>query len=212
MKVRGHKRRWKHISNWIEANKNLNLNNLRARQRGYLKIQVHPWGGIYSAFHLIPEPNGKAKAQILEGLIEIYDSWKIELDKLQESYYLKIWLFEPRFSNSQVVCAIGDSLEFYENTFFKPEYSKELSPQNYGRLDKEVSKFNWQYRLDEDHFDENEIGTPEDFTSLKAYQENKKRFNKIMKKPHRTTKYSEPIGIATESYSFKKGDVWLGEK
>ena len=33
-----------------------------------------------------------------------------------------------------------------------------------------------------------------------------------LKKPHRLTTYTEPIGDATEGYSFKKGVVWIGEK
>jgi len=211
-KIRGHRRIWRKIPYWIEVNKSLDIVYLKERQRDYAKIRIHPWGGIYSSFYQIPEPKRETKAKILQGLIKIYDSWEEELDKIQENYYLKIWLFEPRFSFSQVVCSIGDCLNFYDNTFFKPEYSKKLNPKNYGRLEKEVSKFNWEYRLDEDHFDANEIGNPEDFISLKAFKENEKRFNKIMKKPHRITKYSSPIGVANESYSFKKGDVWIGQK
>lgn len=212
MKVRGHRRRWKDISRWVETNKNLDLDLLKQYQRDYVKIRLHPWGGVYSAFYNIPEPKRKTKTKILEGLIEIYDSWKTELDKLGEDYYLKIWLFEPRFSNSQVVCAIGDRLNFYKNTFHKPEEIRNLNPDNYSRIKDDIASFNWEHRLDEDHFDNNEIGEPEDFISLKDFEENKKWFNRIMKKPHSTTKYSEPIGGATEVYSFKKGDVWLGEK
>jgi hypothetical protein len=50
------------------------------------------------------------------------------------------------------------------------------------------------------------------YASLADYEEDKRWFEKMLKKPHRTTKLKEPIGDATESYSFKKGDVWLGEK
>lgn len=211
-KIRGHKRRWNDIDQWVETHKNLNLDYLKEYQRDYAKIRVHPWSGISLTNSQTPEPKGQTKTKILNGLIEIYDSWKKELDKLDESYYLRIWLFEPRFSNSQVVCAIGDYLDFYENTFFKPDELRTLNPENFGQLNKEIDSFNWEYRLDEDHFDKNEIGTPEEFISQKEFEENKKWFNRIMKKNHRTTKYSEPIGEATESYSFKKGDVWLGEK
>jgi hypothetical protein len=211
-KIRGHKRRWNDIEHWIETHKNLDLTYLREHKRDYAKIQVHPWSGIPITDSHIPQLKGQTKTKILSGLIEIYDSWKNQLDKLGEDYYLKIWLFEPRFASSEVVCAIGEYLDFYENTFHKPVESKTLNPENYGSLKNEIGNFNWEYRLDEEHLDKNETGRPEDFNSLREFEENRKWFTKTMIKPHRTTKYSEPIGDATEFYSFKKGAVWLGEK
>ncbi|MEQ9167267.1 MAG: hypothetical protein RLO12_13500 [Fulvivirga sp.] len=211
-KIRGHKRRWSDIDQWVENQKNLDLDYLKKYKRDYSKIRVHPWSGISLTNSQTPEPNGQTKTKILSGLIEIYDSWKKELDKLDESYYLKIWLFEPRFANSQVVCAIGDYLDFYENTFYKPDDWKKLNPENYGPLKNEIESFNWEFRLDEDHFDNSEPGDPKLYATLADYEEEKRWFEKMMKKPHRTTEFKEPIGEATESYSFKKGIVWLGGK
>jgi len=211
-KIRGHKRIWNDIDQWVDINKNLDLGYFKKYKRDYTKIRVHPWDITSWTKSQTPEPKGQTKTKILYGLIDIYDSWKKELDKLNETYYLRIWLFEPRFSNSQVVCAMGEYLDYYENIFFKPEESRILSPMSFGQLNKEIDEFNWEYRIDEDHFDKNEIGTTEAFISLKAFEKNKKRFNRIMKKPHMTTKYLDPIGEAMEYYSFKKGDVWLGEK
>ena len=211
-KIRGYKRRLNDIDRWVVTHKNLDLNYLKANQRYYAKIRVHPWSGISLTNSQIPEPKGQTKIKILSGLIEIYDFWKSELDKLGENYYLKIWLFEPRFASSQVVCAIGDYLDFYEKTFYKPDEPKKLDTNKYGRLKDEIENFNWEYRLDEDHFDNSEPGNPELYATLRDYEEDKRWFEKMLKKPHRTTKFKEPIGAATESYSFKKGDVWLGEK
>ncbi len=104
-KIRGHKRRWHDIDQWVEYHKNLSLDYLKEYQRDYAKIRAHPWSGISLTNSQTPEPKGLTKTKILNGLIEIYNSWKIELDELDEKYYLKIWLFEPRFSSSQVVCA-----------------------------------------------------------------------------------------------------------
>lgn len=211
-KIRGHKRRWKDIDPWLKTYKNLDLDYLKEYQRDYAKIRVHPWSGISLTNSQIPEPSGETKIKILSGLIDIYEAWKNQLDKLGENYYLKIWLFEPRFSNSQVVCAIGESIDFYENIFFKPDYSKELRTKNYGRLQKEVSGFKWEYRLDEDHFDKSDLGIPELYANVEDYEADKRQYEKLLKKPHRTTKFKEPIGEATESHAIKKGDVWLGEK
>lgn len=88
-KIRGHRRHWKNIDNWIEAHKSLDLHFLKDRQYDYAKIRVHPWSGINMVMSQIPEPKGTTKSKILYGLIEIYDTWKTELNKLGEPYYLK---------------------------------------------------------------------------------------------------------------------------
>lgn len=211
-KIRGHKRRWNDIEQWVESHKILDLDYLKEYKRDYAKIRIHPWSGITLTNSQTPEPKGQTKVIILKGLIEIYDSWKSELDKLGENYYLKIWLFEPRFASSQVVCAIEDYLEFYENTFYKPDESKKLNSESYGQLKDEIENFNWEYRLDEDHFDNSELDEPDLYATLADYEKDKRRVEKMLKKPHSTTKFKEPIGDVTESYSFEKGYVWLGEK
>jgi len=149
---------------------------------------------------------------MLNGLIDIYDNWKNQLDKLGQKYYLKIWFFEPRFSQSQVVCAIGDSLDFYENTFYKPDTDKTLQPGNYGNLKTILSEFYWDYHFDEDPYVNNEFNDPESYASRLDNEESQKWFDKLLKKPHRTDKYKEPGGDTTEVFFLKRGDIWLGEK
>lgn len=211
-KIRGQRRRWKKVDQWIEVHKNLDLEYLKQCRRHYAKIRVHPWSGISVTNSHIPEPKGTTKQRILSGLFEIYDEWKQALDNLEEPYYLKIWLFEPRFSHSQVVCAIGDSVDFYEKTFFNPSLSKGLKTEGYGYLRSTMQAYKWEYRLDEDHFDNTELGLPQDYVSLEEYQEHKKWVNKMMKKPHKTSALKEPIAKATEIYSFYRGTVWIGER
>jgi hypothetical protein len=176
-----------------------------------LKIRVHPWSGISITRSEIPQPTGKTKRKILSGLVDIYNNWKEQLNKLGQPYYLKIWLFEPRFSHSQVVCAIGDSIGFYKNSFFKPDNEKELVLQNYGPS-LGLNKLTWDYHLDEDHYDNCEIGEPGQYASRQDFEETERWFNRILKKPHRTTKLKEPVGDIMESYSFRRGDLWLGEE
>ncbi|MBK9449519.1 MAG: hypothetical protein IPN95_08900 [Bacteroidetes bacterium] len=211
-KIRRHKRIWKAIENWRLGNLDLNLTGylLTQEDRYYAKIRVHPWNRLSLTNSVTPEPRGMTKQKILSGLIDIYEDWKNQLDKLGQPYYLKIWLFEPRFSKSQVVCAIGNSIAFYENTFFEPEVKRKLIPANYGKLKDRLEKLNWDYRLDEDHYDNTEVGEPEIYASRQDYEDAKKWFEKLLKKPHRTYQLKVPIGERTESYSFKRGDLWLG--
>lgn len=209
-KIRGHKRRWKEIDAWVEANRPLDLEYLKSRERDYAKIRVHPWSGISITDSEIAQPKGETKARMLLGLIDIYNEWKVRLESLDEPYYLKIWLYDPNFSRSQVVCAIGSALDFYEITFYKPDQSKTLNPALYGRMTDQMADFSWEYRLDEFHFGPDELGEPEEYESLKAYQGQKKWLNRIMKKPIRKTSYENGDSETVETFSLHQGTVWIG--
>ncbi len=210
-KIRGHSRRHKQIDQWRLDNISLDISDylLNRRDYYYAKIRVHPWSGLSQTNSSIPAPKRKTKQKILTGLLDIYDEWKIQLDGIGQLYYLKIWLFEPRFSQSQVVCAIGDRIASYENNFFKPDTGKTLRKSNYGSLHLRLSALHWEYYSDEDYYDNSDVGEPEDYATKQDYEETKIWFAKLLQKPHRTNTFTEPIGDITESYLFKRGNLWI---
>lgn len=207
-KIRGHNRIWKNIEKWKKANLKLDLENLKNYERDYAKIWIHPFSGISLTNSRNPEPKGETKERILNGLFDIYENWKNQLDELNEPYYLKIWLFEPRFSKSQVVCAIGNSIDFYNTTFNNPEKVEEFKTDFVEIKKKRIENFNWEHKLDEDFMFSTDIGNPEDYETEKEYLEDKKWFNDRLKKKH--TK--KTLNDGTESYAFELGKVWIGEK
>ena len=207
-KIRGHKRIWNDIEKWKNAKLKLDLETLKQNERDYTKIWVHPFSGISLTNSQIPEPKAETKKRILSGLLDIYESWKNQLDKLNEPYYLKVWIFEPRFSKSQVVCAIGNSIEFYQNTFNIPEKAKEFKIDFGGIIKNIIENYNWECRLDEDFLFSTDIGNPEDYENEKEYLEDKKWFNNKLKKKHIT----KTLKDGTNSYVFEIGNVWIGEK
>lgn len=209
-KIRGFNRRFRDIDNWRLENLDLRLDLIEKYNGDHIDIVVHPWCDISIINSKIPEPKKKTKKLMLNGLIDIYESWKNQLDRLGKPYYLKIWLFEQRFSKSQVVCAVADRIDFYENNFFKPDFKKQFKPNNYGQLSGRLQKFDWDYRLDEDHYENNFVGESDLYASRQDYDDSIIWFNRLLKKPHRLTKFDEPIGEATESYSFNQGDLWIG--
>ena len=208
-KIRGHKRLWKHIEQWRKANLQLDIEKLKTQHRDYVKIWIHPFSSISVLNCEFPEPKGKTRQLILAGLVDIYHAWKTKLDALDEPYYLKIWLYEPNLSRSQVVCALGSALNFYDNTFYKPEITDLKKIQNTRAT--LPSGFNWEKHFDELHINESDIGEAEDYFSLEDYYAQKNWFAKKMKMPHRSSVYENLDGTKTEYYSFKTGIVWIGE-
>ncbi|RYE25367.1 MAG: hypothetical protein EOP45_04850 [Sphingobacteriaceae bacterium] len=211
-KIRGNKRRQRYIEEWRLENLKLRFDLIEKYDSGHIDIVVHPWCDISIVNSEIPEPRGVIKQLMLSGLIDIYDTWKEQLDKLGQPYYLKLWLFTTRFSKSQVVCATGDKIKYYENVFFKPDKDKILALDNFGTLKARLAKLTWDYHLDEDHYDDSTVGEPELYASRQEYLDTQTWFTRLLKKPHRIEEVQEQIddNHRTGLYSFKRGDLWIG--
>ncbi|MFD1294965.1 hypothetical protein ACFQ5N_14065 [Lutibacter holmesii] len=207
-KIRGLNQIWKNIEKWKNAQLKLNIENLKQYERDYAKIWVHPFSGISITNSKKTEPKRETKKRILNGLIDIYESWKNQLDELNEPYYLKIWLFEERLSKSQVVCAIGNSIDYYNSTFNIPENTKKFKTDFIGLIKTRMESFNWEHRLDENILFSSDIGDREDYKNEIEYLENKKWLDNRLKKKH----VIKILKDGTESYAFEIGKVWIGEK
>ncbi len=157
-KIRGLKRKVTKIQNWIEQYLELNIEQLSEYKYHYSKVYVQPWDNLTLIDSLIPEPKGKAKKEIINGLEKIYNSWKAELEKTEKPYYLKIWLYEPRLSNSQVVCAIEDKIERYESLFEDAVFKQ----NNSSFTTMLSSDFKWQKKIDEEPYWESDLLWPID--------------------------------------------------
>lgn len=164
---------------------------------------MHPFSGISVLNSPFSPPKGKTRRKIVKGIFEIYHSWKKQLDELGKPYYLKIWYYPHDVSKNQVVCAIGDFLDFYEITFFKPEANKKFSEDTKG--------LTWEYRHQEHHIREDDIDEPEMFATQRDYLDYKKWIDGVMKNPKtRIINYQNDDGTKTTYYSLRECDVWIG--
>lgn len=210
-KLRGHKRRWKNIEKWRKNSFSFEGDYFKEYQRDYKEILIHPWCDIDFTESHIPQPNGITKLNMLEGLLDVYDYWNEELIKLNIEYSLVIWLYDQRFTKSQVVCATGDFCNYYDNTFLATNLPDKKFNAQFPSLEDRLNKFEWKLCLDEDYLDQSYLGTEEEYSSIEQYNEQKTWFNRLMKKKHRTIKFDKPIGDISESYAFKQGYVWVGK-
>ena len=208
-KIRGLKRKVTNIQNWINEYLELNVEHLNEYKYEYTKVYVDPWDNLTLTDSQIPEPKGKAKKDILNGLEKIYDSWKTELDKLNKPYYLKIWLYEPRISKSQVVCAIDDKIEYYENIFEQADFK-----QNDSSSTKQLSsEFKWQPNIDEVPYWESELLWPIDqYERIEDSYSDRRPLNKLKKGNFKNKEIDSPDGNKDKVYFLPKGKIWVGEK
>lgn len=116
-KIRGINRRKRAIERWGEANKILDVDLLNQEKRDYVEFLVQPWSRLSLINSIYPEPTGDCEYLLIKNLQKIYQLWQDSLEALQTPYYLQIWLFETYISRLQVVCAIEDYKDFYQNTF-----------------------------------------------------------------------------------------------
>ncbi len=208
-KIRGLKRKVSKIQNWVEEYLELDNEQLSEHKYHYSKVYVQPWDNLTLTNSQIPEPKGKAKKEILNGLEKIYDSWKAELEKLEKPYYLKIWIYEPRISKSQVVCAIEKRIEHYENLFETADFK-----QNNSSFTSELSSdFKWQTKIDEEPYWESELLWPTDqYERIEDSYSDRRLLNKLKKENYRNEIIDNPNEEKDTIYFLKKGKVWIGEK
>ncbi len=203
-KIRGHKRRWNKINKWIVEESVLDVEYLKQNLYWYSDIAIHPWCDISLTRSQFPEPKRQTKKHILQGLENIYDNWKIELEKLNQPYYLKVWIYEPRFSKSQVVCAIDERIEHYKNVFnqsnFKSEKSDLLNILNPG--------FKWQSFFDEQPYWKSELLWPmNQYERIEDAYADRKLLKKLEKGNYRNEKTDDDI-----VFFIPKGKIWVGAK
>jgi hypothetical protein len=205
-KIRGHNRRQKQIKRWVDSDSNLHLDRLEKYKYWKSDVFVHPWCDISIINSQFPEPKRKTRNQILLSLERIYDSWKSELDKLNKSYYLKIWIYESRISKSQVVCAVNERIEYYENLFIE---TKSKPPHFINKLS---SEFKWTSAPDEDIYWESDLNSPlEMYVDEESFNYDRKLLNKLIKNKVRK-KTIKTDGIDDTIFFIPKGKVWIGEK
>jgi len=77
-----------------------------------MKLEIDPWNRLEKR-----NPPDWYKKLFIKSLIDIYDNWNFLIKQLGLEFYLKIWIFEPDFYNSQVVLAIHDRISRYERLF-----------------------------------------------------------------------------------------------
>ncbi|MBW4666271.1 MAG: hypothetical protein KME60_02215 [Cyanomargarita calcarea GSE-NOS-MK-12-04C] len=182
-KVRGWKRQIRKIPKWKERNFNIDLNNFN-------------WDHVRIESVRASTPMWYRRL-ILEAIFEIYHNWRNQLIKRGEPFYLKIWLFHPRFYKSEVVAGIRERIDWYNNVFSTSEnQDQEFTYQEYASNRYNLDDITWELAIDDvvhsEKFDEL---TPQDVKVLE-------------KTAYNITQTSDGDTL----YAVWLGSVWLGSE
>ena len=131
------------------------------------------------------------------------------MDKLNKPYYLKIWLYEPRISKSQVVCAIDEKIEYYENIFEKADFK----PNDSSLTNQLSSDFKWQPKVDEEPYWKSDLLWPIDqYERIEDSYSDRRLLTKLEKGNYKNKEIDSPNGNKDTIYFLPKGKIWVGEK
>lgn len=198
-KIRGWRRRIKQIEQWKQRFIDLDLEELFHNNRDYVKLWIDPF------FRLTRRnPPIWYSRLLLEAMIEVYQSWYEQMQRLNEPFYLKIWLYHPNFIHSQIVVAFRECLHFYDNTFEESNDKKAFPSQLYGKI-AGLQDFKWELALESEYYR---------LAELQADVGLGFRTNKSIEVIKNKAYKQETIKVSTGEdsvYSVKLGDVWLGE-
>lgn len=194
--MKRHKRK---IERWKQEAIELDMDYVRDYHRDYIKLWIHP-------FYTLVRRNPPAwfNRLLLEAMIDVYSVWYKKMKKENEDFYLKIWIYDPHFINSQIVVAYKDCLNFYNGTFVKRKEHKDFPYEKFHSLKDKLEQFEWDLCIDTDYYDETDL----DEWIIDGIS-SEKEVQAIKEKSYDVTS----IKIENETYlqyCIDKGDIWVG--
>lgn len=170
---------------------------------------MFPWNGLNLVDSTYREPKAEIRARLLSGFKEIYASWKTTLEsQLNEEYYLALWMYEQRISRSEIVCAIGDKIDYYENLFV--DNSKAISRHN-----PFVQHFNselvWTPKIDEDEYVESLLDWQGDYKFESQRLQDQRLLRKLRNGSYRSFNFEHADGDKDRVFFVPVGTIWIGK-
>lgn len=211
-KIRGHRRRQRAVDSWAERARAIDPVIFDESIRIHEEILVHPWSGISLTDSTYPQPKGLTRQHMITGLAQTMEAWHAALLESGCSFYLALWLFEPRFSLSQVVCATGDQADFYNNTFGAAVPGIEPDFKCYGQAAADLRKLKWTGYTDEDIFLESDFsGAKEEYIREEDYYHDQRTLRKLQSGKYQVETIDSGGGKETV-FHIPRGLVFVGQK
>ncbi len=194
-KIRGWKKQTKKITDWHLNHENPDLEHFNNYGEDFVKIRIDPWNRLMER-----QPPGWYCKIILERLIEIHNKWYQYYSLNQQNFDLQLWINEPKFIRSQVVCAKTDKPDEFRNNYYRPDKSDRKFPSHkWQSINYNLDEFSFEPYMDENlHFKNLEELTDEEIDELLSDGYN--------------AESTEINGNPEIMYSKRVGTVWIGRK
>lgn len=187
-KVRGWKRRLRELERFREGYRSIDFDLLRRNELAYVKLWLSPWS------RLVPrDPPVWFRRRVLAAFLDVLHSWHRALEAAGEPYYLRLWLFDPRFHRTQVVAAIGSRIRYYETLFAPAGGARALPPPQYRDAAYDLTGLEWEPCLDTDVLLEEDAADERDLARIRL------RASRV-----EHASWGQPL------FLFDRGLVWLG--
>jgi hypothetical protein len=209
-KIRGQRRLKKRIEKWRIDNLLPNLEQINENHYDYVKIWINPFHNLRYKERNYIGPRSENRTLILNALLDIYDNWDLELKKMGIPYYLKIWLYEPRFTSSQVVCGITDRIKHYENVFTNNPSKSAFPLERYVMIKNRLDQFEWKAAMDEEII-ENDFWPKKQYLYESEYYYSQRLYRKFDKRNVKKEELNDDSRKVIRYY-VPKGNIWIGNK
>ena len=198
------------LNAWADFHGEIDLERLEKYGYVYAKAKIAPWSNL---FNVKPYPSGYRK-QLLSHLIKFYFDWKKKLDAKYDAYYLKIWVFYPRFIDSQVVAAIGNKIVYYNSVFIKSKKQVAFPVQKFMNEEDNILRFHWETYNDLDFFPESDYkeSNMSQYTTSSDYYADQRFYRKMIKTNTPYNWIEDESGNRERLFYKQKGYIWVGEQ
>ena len=174
-------------------------------KRNNVKLWLEPWGNLFAT----EQPGKGHRTAMLNALLDIYESWDAQLSRLGQPYYLKVWLFDPNFMQSQIVCAWGEAHDLYQNAFTPATAPFSIPTEKFADMDERLQKLNWKTHLEEAWYFESDFDDVQSDGS-KGDLAHKKALLKRLKSKGCPSSEVDYMGKPTRAFALPLGHVWIG--
>ena len=202
-KVRGHARRQRQIARWVAAQCRLRTDLLATYNGDHASILIRPWSGISLTNSRIAEPRRCTKLLILKALFGICEAWQTQITQQGLDYVAQVWVYEPRFSKSEVVCIPRENLEKMS------ENKSDFYPIYFNKIIENHKKIEWYSLPDEEYYDNTDLGQADAYASMHEFLRATRWFDLMRRKSYRKQHLNSPIGEILDAFWVKRGKIWI---
>lgn len=158
-KIRGWKRRIRQVHQWGEQINSPDLRRFELSGYTYDRCTLYPFYTLEKR-----QPPLWFYKKIISKLVAAYNNWTKIFSDLEISYDLHIWLYDPDYIRSEIICykteAAGKTIRLNSEV-----QTNEPFPYNkFADANYDLHQFNWSFATDDDVFFEHEFKDA-DFTA-----------------------------------------------